>query len=285
MVTLVSHKTSPLERGGHHGHTSASASDSMLLPGSAALSRRPVAPSTTFASSDFPSGRGFSFSRLRLHLLLHHLLHFLHGGLSFVSTYHPRISVRIHDLAAAVAPKHVRDRTLARSSEAKSLGDYFVDIFHVDKESRRGCANTFGRACAPRGIFRSQHHRPPAQRQLGAHRFAIGTVHDPALRKAKSFLIKARSSRNIGDCEHSGDTAEMLFVEWINFLLSHGVPLWCSSLEGQHFSEFQRCVHLAFFMPETGSHRRCGRRSPGPALPATGDKPIVAPGGGTSGST
>src|SRR5260370_4692290 len=261
----------------------------MLLPGSPASSRRPVAPSTTFASSDFPSGRGFSFSRLRSHLLLHlllyQLLHFLHRGLSLVSTYHPRISVWINDLAAAVAPKHVRDRTLARGSEAKSLGDYFVDIFDVDKESRRGCANAFGRACAPRGIFRSQHQRRTAQRQLGVHRFAIGTVHDPALRKAKSFLIKARSSRNVGDCEHSCYSAVMLFVERINFLLSHGVPLWCSSLEGQHLSGFQRCVHLGFFMPETGSHRRCGRRSPGPALPATGDTPIVAPGGGTSGST
>src|SRR6202790_245919 len=125
MVTLVSHKTSPLERGGHHGHTSASASDSMLLPGSAALRRRPVTPSTTFASGDFPSGRGFSFRRLRWHLLLHQLLHFLHGGLSLVSTYHPRISVRIDDLAAAVAPKHVRDMTLPRGSEPKALAQFF----------------------------------------------------------------------------------------------------------------------------------------------------------------
>ncbi len=78
------------------------------------------------------------------------------------------------------------------------------------------------------------------------HRFAIGTFHNPTLGKAKSLLIKARSGRNIGDGEHGRHRAILLLVEWINFLLSHDVPLWCSSLEAQHFSEFPRCVHLSF---------------------------------------
>jgi hypothetical protein len=63
--------------------------------------------------------------------------YFLHGGLSSVCTYHPRVSVRINNLAAPVSPKHVRDRALARGSEAEGLGDYFVDVFNVDKQTRR----------------------------------------------------------------------------------------------------------------------------------------------------
>src|SRR5437879_11057511 len=52
---------------------------------------------------------------------------------------------------------------------------------------------------------------------------AIRAVHDPALGKAKSLLIKAHSSRYVGDGEHSR-YGVLLLVEWINFLLSHGAP-------------------------------------------------------------
>src|SRR6267378_2203275 len=107
---------------------------SAFLPGSVAGSRPPP---TSFASIFFQAAAlasvGCGLSRLRLHLLLHHLLHFLHGRLRFVRTYHPGVSVRINDLAAPVAPKHIRDRALARGSKAEGLGNYFVDIFHVDK--------------------------------------------------------------------------------------------------------------------------------------------------------
>src|SRR6266700_323829 len=56
------------------------------------------------------------------------------------------------------------------------------------------------------------------------NRLAIRAVHDPALGKAKSLLIKAHSSRYVGDGEHSRYGAVLLLVEWINFLLSHGAP-------------------------------------------------------------
>src|SRR4030081_1713849 len=54
---------------------------------------------------------------------------------------------------------------------------------------------------------------------------AIRAVHDPALGEAKSLLIKAHSGRYVGDGEHSRYCAVLLFVERINFLLSHGAPL------------------------------------------------------------
>src|ERR1700675_744028 len=199
--------------------------------GSAAGSRRQLHLLRALPAANFRSGRGFSLSRLRSHLLLHHLLHFFHRRLRLVRTYHPRVSVRIDDGAAPIAPKHVHDRALAFGSEADGFGDNFVRVFHVDKQTRWRGADALGRAFAYRGVFRSQHQRRTAQRQLGVHRFAIGTVHNPALGKAKSFLIKARSCRNIGDCENGRYRAKLLLVEWINFLLSHGVPLWCSSLK------------------------------------------------------
>src|SRR3981081_2432698 len=98
-------------------------------------SRRPVTPLTSFASSEFPvsASVGCGCGRLRRLLPPHHLLHSLPGRLRLVRPYHPRVSVRINDLAAPVAPKHIRDRALARGSEAEGLGNYFVDIFHVHK--------------------------------------------------------------------------------------------------------------------------------------------------------
>src|SRR5712691_1551134 len=57
------------------------------------------------------------------------------------------------------------------------------------------------------------------------NRLAIRAVHDSALGKAKSLLIKAHSSRYVGDGEHSRYGAVLLLVEWINFLLSHSAPL------------------------------------------------------------
>src|ERR1700693_309720 len=127
-----------------------------VLPETADRIRLTGRPATMFSAripnrSRTRSGRGFNFSRLRPHLLQHLLLHFLRGRLSFVRTYRPRVSVRINDLAASVPPKHVCDRALARGSEAERLGNYFVDIFHVDKQSCRRGTNALGRARAPRG--------------------------------------------------------------------------------------------------------------------------------------
>src|SRR5258708_39567101 len=56
------------------------------------------------------------------------------------------------------------------------------------------------------------------------NRLAVGAVHDHALNKAKSLLIKAHSGRYVGDGEHSRNGAVLLLVEWINFLFSHGAP-------------------------------------------------------------
>jgi hypothetical protein len=63
------------------------------------------------------SGCGCSTCGLRTHLFQHFRFHFLHRGLSFVGSYHPCVSVRIHDGAAPITPKHIDHRALACGSE------------------------------------------------------------------------------------------------------------------------------------------------------------------------
>src|SRR5260370_149132 len=67
-------------------------------------------------------------------------------------------------------------------------------------------------------------------------------IHDPALGKAKSLLIKAHSSRYVGDGEHSRNGAVLLLVEWINFLLSHGAPFSKTNI----LANTPGMVHLCF---------------------------------------
>jgi hypothetical protein len=78
------------------------------------------------------SGCGYSTCGLRTHLFQHFRFHFLHRGLSFVGSHHPCVSVRIHDDAAPITPKHIDHRALACGSEVESFGDRFVHVFCVD---------------------------------------------------------------------------------------------------------------------------------------------------------
>ena len=99
------------------------------------------------------SGRGCSTCRLLAHLLQHFLFHFLRRRLSFMGSYHPRVSVWIHDGAAPIAPKHVHHWALACGSEVEGFGDHFVRVFCIDKQTRWRGANTLGSAFAQGGVF------------------------------------------------------------------------------------------------------------------------------------
>ena len=98
--------------------------------------------------------------------------------------YHPRASLWAHYCSATIAPKHVHYLALGRCSETHSLGDYFVDVFHLEKQARWRSANGLSDALTQRGVFRSQHQSRATQRQLRMGRLAIGAVHDAALGKA-----------------------------------------------------------------------------------------------------
>src|SRR5579864_4009658 len=57
----------------------------------------------------------------RLHHLQHSLLHLFSCRLSLVRTHHPRVTVRVGDGAATVAPKHVHHGALAARAELGRL--------------------------------------------------------------------------------------------------------------------------------------------------------------------
>src|SRR5216683_2560818 len=169
------------------------------------------------------SSRGCRTGRLLPHLLLHFLFHFLQGRFSLVRAHHPRVSLWVYYCSATIAPKHVHYLALGYCSETHSLSDYFVDVFHVEKQARWRSANGLSAALTQRGVFRSQHQSRATQRQLRMDGLAIGAVHDAALGKTEGLLIKGHGSRYIGDCKHGRYRAVLFFVEGIN-LLCHGAP-------------------------------------------------------------
>src|ERR1700730_11057997 len=184
--------------------------------------RRP----TTLATVHQVNGglsRGCCTGRPLPHLLHHFLFHFLRRGFSLLRTHHPRVSFPVHYCPATIAPKHVCYLALGGCSETRSLGNHFVHVFHVEKQARWRGADGLGAALTQPRILRSQHQSCATQRQLRMHGLAVGAVHDAALGKAESPLIKGHSSRYIGDCKHRRYSAVLLLVEGIN-LVCHGAP-------------------------------------------------------------
>src|SRR5260370_5193704 len=169
------------------------------------------------------SSRGCRTGRLLPHLRRHFLFHFLQRRFSLVRAHHPRVSLWVYYRSATIATKHVHYLALGCGSETHSLGDYFVDVFHVEKQARWRSANGLSAALTQRGVFRSQHQSRATQRQLRMDRLAIGTVHDAALGKAEGLLIKGHGSRYIGDCKHGRYRAVLFFFEGI-YLLFPGAP-------------------------------------------------------------
>src|SRR6266849_4309372 len=125
--------------------------------GRVGLALFPVPPWAEAESTCPGSGSGCSTGRLLPHLLQHLLLYFLHRGLSLMGSYHPCVSVRVHDGAAPIAPKHVHHWALACGSEVEGFGDHFVRVFCVDKQTRWRGANTLGSAFAQGGVFWPEH--------------------------------------------------------------------------------------------------------------------------------
>ena len=66
--------------------------------------------------------------------------------------HHPRVSLWVHYCSATIAPKHVHYLALGCCSETHSLGDYFVDVFHVEKQARWRSANGLSDALTSAGF-------------------------------------------------------------------------------------------------------------------------------------
>src|SRR5579862_684958 len=77
--------------------------------------------------------------RLRLplpHVLDHLLLHLRRRRVGDVRRHIPRITLRIDQASASVAPKHVRHRPLRRGAELHCLRKNLIDIIHEQVKSR-----------------------------------------------------------------------------------------------------------------------------------------------------
>jgi hypothetical protein len=156
--------------------------------------------------------------------LEHLLLHLFRRRLSLVSADRPGVAIGIDNVAAAIAPKHIHDRALAAGTKFGRFVDNLVHILYIKVQSRRGRSDVLGSALAHRRNLRSEHERCASQRELSMDRFPVRTVHNAPFREAQSFLVKAHGSRNIRDREHGRNSAVLLLIQRVNFLVRHSAP-------------------------------------------------------------
>src|SRR6201987_3067238 len=125
----------------------------------------------------------------RFHHLQHSLLYLFRCRLSLVRTHHPRVTVRVGDGAATVAPKHVHHGALAARAELGRLIDYLVHVFDIDVETGWGGADALCGVPAHRGAFGADHERLAVKGLCGMNRLSIRVVCDTALGETELVLV------------------------------------------------------------------------------------------------
>lgn len=94
----------------------------------------------------------------------------------------PAMAERIHHLAVAVAPEHVRRRHGDLRARRHRLLDRGIHILHVQVQRHRRALERLGPQAAPFGEVIHQHHHRIADADRGVHHFAAGS------RQARQFL-------------------------------------------------------------------------------------------------